>query len=310
MALDIKDVEHLLRKLHDDAVSDYEVRLARGRRLQDLTANRSDRRRAELIAILGNEVDIDRLDAVRDDDERALAEHMTEERNRIAEPPNHDDARRRNLRAGVLDAHQGLRRVPVAAATLLARDKASLEGNPGERGNPWVFPWNPGRVKVFAMDQGHGWGCAAAAATGIENASVTFWFPFVPDVTGWWYLDTFVTLHGYRLLQSNGGWFTCNNSSARLAITMDVFQYGHRISRRSWAEFNIDQGEIHEAERVDIYGQYDCRTALGGGDWVVVGLRVDLQTNARGHHSLSEINFSDGVANYIEPEMVAGSPVR
>jgi hypothetical protein len=103
------------------------------------------------------------------------------------------------------------------------------------------------------------------------------------------------------------GWFNCNNSSARLAITMDVFQYGHRTAHRSWTEFNIDTGEIFDAARIDIYGLYDYPTALHAGEWAAIGLRIDLHASARGQ-AWSKLNFHDGVANYIEPEIVAAVP--
>jgi hypothetical protein len=309
---DLQGIEGQLRKLHDDAIADYDARLDRAQRAQALTPDREQRMRAELADFLGHPVDVHQFSVTHDDDQSNVEAYMAQERARVAEPIDKGGAERRALRAALVDAQSTVRRVPVAAATLLARDHAYLEGNPGEQGNPWVFPYDPTRAKLFAENSGHGWGCSATAYSAIQDASATFWYPFVPDRTGWWYLFPLANIHGFRVSRADGRLFSCNNSSARVVVTMDIYQYDYRAAHRQWTEVDIDEGEIHDAQRIDIYGgwgQWDCQTQLGAGDWAVIGLRFDLHTRARGHNSFSELNFRDGQANSLDPVIVATWPI-
>jgi len=48
-------------------------------------------------------------------------------------------------------------------ATLLAPVMDRIDSNEGERGNPWVLPWNPGRVDIWDRSSNGGWEAIDAA---------------------------------------------------------------------------------------------------------------------------------------------------
>jgi hypothetical protein len=302
------ELEQLIRRLHLDLAEGYEDRLERQRVVRDERAARARSNEEETRDILSAAgVDLGRVDALREEDGEALDELLRRERPRLADRPPVANAAERALRRDLLMRGPRSQVVSVYGATLLGRDAAFVEGNPGEHGNPWVLPWNPGRVKIKAYDSGYGWGCWAQPRRPDQDASTTFWFPFVPDQTGWWHLLAIIWLHGYRILHANGAFLSCDNSSAKLDIVVDVYQY-YWNGRKHFTQFDIDQGDIHDIERIDIGGLFDYRVALGAGDWAVVMVQVDLYATASGRGSYSMINFADGTANYIEPEIVSAGP--
>ena len=51
---------------------------------------------------------------------------------------------------------------------------------------------------------------------------------------------------------------------------------------------------------------YSTNLRQGDGTWIV--LRISLKAHASGGDSYAEINFSDGLANYIKPFLMAANP--
>lgn len=95
------------------------------------------------------QIDIERLDRLLEEDEATLENFLRELRPPFVErSPAHqtEDTKRLARPSGLPICNRNS--ATVYAATLLASDQANLEGNAGQRGNPWIVPFDPSQVKI------------------------------------------------------------------------------------------------------------------------------------------------------------------
>jgi hypothetical protein len=305
-----RELEELIELLHRETVTAYESTLERARAVRAEIAERAARQEMETRRVLSDGgVDLDRLDGLKDENAAALEELLQRETPHLAErPPDSTDVERLLYR-DLLGRGLHWQTNSVFQSTLVGRKDQFLDATPGKGGNPWVRPHDPSRIRIRAHDSGSGWGCWAKPYVTGQDASVTFWFPFVPDITGLWYIAAFVSLHGYRILESNGAFLSCDNSSAKLEAVIDVYQY-YWTGRKKYVLFDIDEGEIHDRKRIDEWRVFEDYVALAAGDWSVAMVEIDLYTDAKARGNYSEINFADGTANYIEPYVMGANYVQ
>jgi hypothetical protein len=296
---------------HRAEVERYEAEVKQFRdsdvRLTELRKRREAQLREQLVA---SSVDVGRLDQTEKQAREELAYFLKETRPALADREVGDPYRSLE-KARLIDACGPNRQaLGVAAATLLAPAADFLEGNPGERGNPWVLPWNPGRVRISQSSTGDGWGCWAH---GIQPATeAIFWYVFTPDRRSTWTLWPFTSLDGFYLMRADDGAFTCKYADVEVRIEMDVYQYFWHGARQDTL-LNRHNQNISVGLRFDRSHYFDYRTALapGSGAWednAFVRVKVSAQADTSGGGSYAEVNFAAGSANYIEPIVLIAFP--
>jgi hypothetical protein len=300
---DDRDIAAQFRHLHTEAVEQYERELREHReeraRLDKLRSG-AESRLDEALSSAG--LDLEPLRAFEREQAATLERTLRERRPKLVDRPSQSEhaAQLRQLYYEV--PHPRGFVVPPYAATLLAPEGTSLEGNPGERGNPWVLPFSPDRIRIKAgPSQGEGSGCWS----GISQAvSALIWFTFVPSDTYSYQLRAKIGLHGFHVLISRDTFWTCKNAEVSVSVGIDAFQYvWHGRQDRSLFDFEYDN--------INWFSFYDSRPSLEttapfrAQDRVWVLVNVTINASAKGSGTYAEINFADGQHNYIEPLMLS-----
>jgi len=252
-----------IQSFHQAEVERYEHELKKFRETAGrLEASRKQREAQLRDFFVASNLSVDQLKKGEEESQEYLTQFLTEVRPALAnqEPKG---AQPSLDRARIIDAHApNGRTLNVAAATLLAPEASFLDGNPGEQGNPWVLPWNPGRVHISQSSRGDGSGCGAH---GIQPPSeAIFWYVFTPDRRAIWNLWPFTSLDGFYLMRADDGFFTCKYADVEVNIDMDVYQYfwhgAKQVILLDRHHDNIDVGE-----RFDRSHYFDYRTSLAPG---------------------------------------------
>jgi hypothetical protein len=298
--------DEMFRALHKELVETYEQTLDRHRQEADWLAGRSDRlatRRGEVLRQVG--LDMDKAEAAAAEDAAELENELDAIRQQVLEP-RQDRRALGAFQAEASTAAQGRHRGLLHAATLVAPSAEQLAGNPGERGNPWVLPYNPGRVDIFDRSTGSGWGCWATAST--PGAGATFWYYLVPERSGPWFFWAFTSVHGFYILRADDGYFDCKSASVELTATLDVWQYGHWHGPKEFTVLDQEGDHLNRFDRIDRGTWYEYLASVGAGDPVWVRVTFGLDAFANGGGSYAEINLSEGVGNYLEPVALIAGP--
>ncbi len=309
----LTDVNHQFRQLHDEAVRAYEEKRVSQQKKQERIGQLQQRRQEHISTMIhALQLDEHTFERIAHEEAIALQNHLREVRPSLAKRTISGAEDTKQLALSPLFQIPNQKIVPIYAATLLASDPTNLMGNPGEHGNPWILPDNPGQVKIRAYDAGAGWGCAAhpEPSPPTNDASATFWYYFVPDNYGIWNLTAFTTFHGFLILKARSDLFSCEEITMAIIATMNVYQDGiwHTPVDTSLAYDDaggFDKGSIDDTLRYDTAESFDYRIALAQGDPVWITLTINLHTHAQGGGSYSEINFSEETGNFIQPGIVA-----
>jgi hypothetical protein len=296
---DDRDLAAQFQHLQTEAIEQYERELSEHRedraRLDELRRS-AERRREQTLTSAG--FDLEQLRGFEKDDAETLERTLREMRPKLVDrpPQSKHAAQLRQLYYEVPHPH-GVA-VPPYAATLLAPDGTSLEGNPGERGNPSVLPFFPERIKIKAgPSQGEGSGCWS----GISHAvSALMWFTFVPADTYVYRLAAKIALHGFHVLISDDTFWSCKNAEVSASVGIDVLQYAWH-GRQDRTLLDYERENISWFALFDSLPVLEMLTPLRGGDRVWVLVDVTINASAKGSGTYAEINFADGYHNYIEP---------
>jgi hypothetical protein len=295
---DDRDTAAQFRHLHTEAVEQYEHELCEHReeraRLEKLRSS-AESRLDQTLTSAG--FDLEQLRAFEKEEAATLAKTLREMRPKLVDRPSQSEhaAQLRQLYYEV--PHPRGVTVPPYAATLLAPEGTSLEGNPGERGNPWVRPFFPDRIRIKAgPSQGDGSGCWA----GISHAvSALIWFTFVPDETCFWELRAKIGLHGFHVLISDDTFWTCKNAEISVTAGIDALQYVWH-GRQDVSLLDLERDNINWFSLFDSLPVLEMITPFRAGDRAWVAVNVTINASAKGSGTYAEINFADG-HNYVEP---------
>lgn len=226
----------------------------------------------ERMSIVGS-FDAERVRMHQQVEETALSTFLDAERPAIqSRSPAHGalDAKRIAVASGL--AIPGRVAMSPFAASLMSGSAANIEGNPGERGNPWILPFFPGRMDVRQSVSGGGYGLCGYARPWVDTTTrVILWFLFFPRETRNWHLAAVVNLHGYLLLRASREWWNCKYAHAKITARVGVHQYYWQ----GWQEsVLLEQREEH----VDEAQPYDG--AFGGGEFFDTDafLRAEITT--------------------------------
>jgi hypothetical protein len=293
------------QSLQQEAIKNYEDRVHEHKRNVEGRAAKiksKNEQKREIMKSAG--IDLAKLDKVGTEEEAELQKFLGEQRKSIIEKSGktkHDSMR--------LAMHPGLeipgaRQLNILGATLLAPRHGLLDNNPGEKGNPWVTPWNPGNLKIKNYESGDGSGCWAQAD--VPDVTAIVWYNFIPDSTGVWNLPVLTNFHGYYIARANDTWDTCKSCDISVKVEVNAFQYFWNGAKK-YTVLHKSNDNIEEMGLIDEYGWFDYSAAVRAGDWVFVQETITLSANAHGGGSYGEVNFSDGL-NVIEPLIVIAYP--
>jgi hypothetical protein len=298
--------------LHKALIHDYEEKIKIAKAEREIMGQYKEKRGAQIREIMSrSNFDMAAIEQLRKDDVRESKEFLDRVRpslaNRAATKNNH--AQDRAKRSSIIVPGQQI--MPVHSATLLASTGSSLENNPGEKGNPWILPWNPGQIRIKAADTpADNWGCGylfGDPTYGAYTAQSNFFFTFIPDTTGNWFTEAQVNLSGFYILRADDSLFTCKECKAKLEIDYQVYQY-YWSGYNSISIIDRDEGNVNEYGLIDQNYALSAQVALKAGDWVFIMMTVKISAWANGGGSYSEINFSDGTQNFIEPFLAIAFP--
>lgn len=295
-----QEVERQFRELHNASTEEYEEQVQQWKRLvavqrEYLQADEKEMRDS----LRKSSIDLDLLDKRikrSDDDLQSFLKAARVER--VNRPSLRvSDFKNRSLEAAALP-DPGRYLLTPYASSLMVRDKSYLEGIEGEMGNPWIFPSNPGQLKVKDISRGDGWGCWATASG--PPPTFTVWYYFIPDRTATWELTAITVFHGFYILRADDGIFTCKSAEVHTEVKLEAFQYFWKSSP-VFKLIDIDDDNINATKTYDSTQFNWDNFSLKAGDPVWVKVSISLDAFANGGGSYAEINYSDGTANYIEP---------
>jgi hypothetical protein len=307
-------LERQLRELHEARFKEFEEELLRYKALHERAAKYEparEKRRREFLQSIG--VDLRKLDSEREKDQEAqekeLEAFLDEFRPAAVSRRSKQaaDARAAALQSAAL-AEAGHLVLPAFASTLVSPNKADLKDITGEAGSGaidsgWVFPDEPGKIRIKTSGHVAAW-CFQAVA-GAPDPHFSVHFAFVPATTATYEMTAVLAFHGFYVLRSDDSWYNCRHAEVKLSVQMNVHQYVDF----GWTGFPalIDRSEsnIEAVVNYDRTHFFDHTTALKAGDPVIVTVDGTLRAFARGGGTFAELNFEAGTANYIEPLLLS-----
>ena len=304
------DFDALIRELHNERFAVFEADVVRKAELKKRAHKnesvRSPRRQAFLKSI-GIDPKLVAAEEKGDakHDGKALDAFLKEARAKVASRKSMraQDARWAGIRTATLNEASHMVLNPYAASIFsTAADIAELydgESGTGAINSGWVFPSDPAHIKI--KDGGHiATVCFEAYAEG-PPPTFTAEFCFVPATTATYDMTAVLAFHGFIVLRSDDGYFSCRHAHARLKVQMNVHQYVDH----GWKDFEpvIDRYEenVEEVVSYDHTKFFDYQADLRAGDPVVVTVKGTLDAMGVGGYTYAELNFEAGTANYIWP---------
>lgn len=311
-------LETRLHELHQARFKEFEEELLRRKALGDRAAKAEggrEKRRREFLQNVG--IDLKKLDSERQKDQRIqekeLEAFLDEFRPGAASRRSRQaaDARDAALRSAVL-AEAGHLVLPPFASTLYAADKAILTDVSGVTGSGainsgWVFPDEPGKIRLKTSGHVAAW-CFQAVAAG-DDPVFAVHFAFVPATTATYEMTAVFAFHGFYVLRSDDSWYNCRYAAVKLNVQMNVNQYVDVGWKTFPALIDRKEDNVEEVTTYDHTGFFDYTTVLKAGDPVIVTVSGALKAFARGGGAYAELNFEAGTANYIEPLLLSVNQV-
>jgi hypothetical protein len=217
------------------------------------------------------------------------------------------DAKETAVRSATL-AEGGHLVLPPFASSIFVADKAVVANDPGESGSGainsgWIFPDDPSKIRVMTSGQADVWCFQAVAGSGDPEFAVHF--GFVPASTATYEMTAVLAFHGFYILRSDDGYFSCKHAAVKLNVEMNVHQYVDIGWKSFPALIDRNEDNVEEVTTYDRTHFMDYTTVLKVGDPVVVTVKGTLHAFARGSGAYAELNFQAGTANYIEPLLLS-----
>jgi len=201
----------------------------------------------------------------------------------------------------------GFRRFEPLDVVLLAPAMESIEGNEGERGNPWIIVNDKkGKINISAKSTGYG---DKSWSNPWPSAWAYTLFGYTPTTTGTAQIYAYPALHGFYVVKSDDTCWTSKYAYACLDLWMDVMQNNYKQGWQSKTVFKKDEDNIDIFGNIDTLEQFKYNALVKAGDPVIVLVAISLECKASGAGSYSELNFSTGTANYTHvPLLVVKEP--
>ena len=238
------------------------------------------------------------IDSLEKDDQKRnkeALERIKGLREDLIKGPSHlaDDLRHTSLDKALLPATDG-GRAALVGRELYASDAKFLEDIEGEVGNPFATPYDPHTANPWCWASGGGlWSSADITIYS------TFWYYFYPWENKYYSVTPHVTFHGFYILRADDEWWNSKYAKVECDVRVRAYQYNWK-PEGVFGVINHGDDNIEYSTRFDDERHFYYSFLGGAGDLAWIRVNVRIYAYARGDGSYAEINFANGVANYLQ----------
>jgi hypothetical protein len=302
-------LERQFRQLHSQSVKDFDEVLHRRREEHARMFEERAAERAEELKKISRILQVPPAVLKRRDPtvHGALKTRITKARSSLTdrESQQANDAKRFSQHPALVLPNK--RTIPLYATSLMSATREDLAEIPGERGNPWVLPWNPGHIKIKQTSQDDQYGLCGWAQVATFPIVADVWFAFLADTTANWNLLALANLHGFFLLNATNQFLLCRDARVTVDVSTQVYQY-FWFPETSTRVVDEDSDSGFRSGSIDQFLELETAAPLRADSEWYVFLRLRFAIYAISYHGFSEINFADGSANFIDPLILVASP--
>ena len=307
-------IEKRFRQLHDSRFKEYELNLIeQKKRSERKIGSKKEREKIQHEFMTAMGMDMKKLSGAIETENRMqeidLQKFLKEGKSLIEKRVSKStiDAKDAAIHSAIL-SESGNLVLPVYASSIFSADKSYLSSISGENftegqlNSGWVFPDDP--TKIHIKDTMH-YPNALCWENRLDSPpEFGAHFTFTPASTGNFEMTAVMAFHGFYMLRCNDSWWNCRNAGVRLKLQLQVHQYIDKPAK-DFPIFDIENDNVDEIKNYDrTHFIYDT-ASLRAGDPVIVTVKGVVEAYAHGGGAYSELNFSDGTSNYIEPVLLS-----
>jgi hypothetical protein len=296
-------LEQQFRDIRRQQIADYQEKISADKRQQgrlQKTANERQQWQQEILRKIG--LNLEQLEPEQTKQQEELKSYLEQMKPSVILRPS-AQARDTKAYAVLAESHGKAAHLvlPPYASTLFSADAGVFEGvdGEGEITNGWVSPSSSSHIKFETHWSGAGSFAPPEAWSTPLQYSV--YFTFTPAKTASYSMTAVLAFHAFYILRADDGLFTSKFAKVFLSVVMNVHQYVDIGSKSFPALIDEEHDNADEVITFDRTSFFDYTTILKEGDPVTVTVTVLPRVQAYGWGSYSELNFKDGIANYIQP---------
>ncbi len=170
---------------------------------------------------------------------------------------------------------------------------------PGVEDNIDVKANVQGDIKAFVKDSGNGFLGIEAEAVGVNaHRTIVLEYPFVPTTTGLWTIFAGIDFHGFFILYADDQAWNSREASIKLKVSISAAQY-FPGPENTQTVLDVGDDNINTSQLFDDHAGLIYLMQFKQGDPVTVTIKISMEAYAHGDDSYAELNFQDGVANFI-----------
>jgi len=184
--------------------------------------------------------------------------------------------------------------MPLVGRELYASAPEFLAGIDGDVQPTSAVPYNPHTANPWCWARGGGWWSSASI-----SIYSTFWFYFYPAANRYYSVLPQVRYRGFYILRADDKWW--NSKYARVVTDVRVRAYQY-----NWKPETVYPVLNHGDDNISVNPRFDADRTFyysflaGAGDLAWIRVNVRIYAYARGSGSYAEMNFADGVANWLQ----------
>lgn len=170
---------------------------------------------------------------------------------------------------------------------------------PGVADNFEVNPNVQGDIKAFVKDTGNGLiGIEAEAVGANAHRTIVLEYTFVPTKTGLWTIFAGIDFHGFFILYADDQAWNSREASVKLKVSISGSQY-FLGPENTQTVLDVGDDNINTSQLFDDHVGLVYLMQFKQGDPVTITIKISMEAHAHGDDSHAELNFQDGVANFI-----------
>jgi hypothetical protein len=299
----LHELEKDYRKLNTELIEDYENSVKFFKEAERSNAKMREEKHNQKKKIFEKAgFDIDAIEKLEAEDAEGFYKNIESRRSELINRKSHfsSEIQSRSFYTGLLSESKQKVMHPFGTC-IMSPEQKLVEAIEGERGNPWVFPYDPSQVKIMDSGSVDVWCFEAYGTTPAPVANV--WFYFVPDTTRLWEFSAILAFHGFYVLRSYDHWYNCKTAWVKLTASARVWQYSWQGST-TYTLLSKEESNADYTSSFDSTEWLDTKAVLRAGDgaWVLVTVKVEAMGEGSGTYA--ELNFQTGTANYILPVLL------
>ena len=204
-------LEQQFREVHKKSIAEYDAALARAKEENAQTLQARQGIKAQEFDRASKILNVPR--ASLDEKQNVLSaeareRHQTARSELINRPSSQLEDAKRFSQHPALQIPKA-RVIPVYATNVMSATREEVKHIEGERGNPWVLPWNPGHIQISQVSNDDDYGLCGWATVGTYPILADVFFAFLADTTANWNFMAFANLHGFYIVDSTNHFLWC-----------------------------------------------------------------------------------------------------